>query len=92
MNCLDKNIHPFIVLFWSLPSLSKLHEYKEKCNMLNLAISKMKTVEIITVKDVILNLTNISLESGRYFGLENIKGRFKKILLNINEIKTITFL
>ncbi|WP_282134281.1 hypothetical protein [Seonamhaeicola maritimus] len=87
-----QNINTPIILFWSLPSISMLETYKEKCSQLNQAINRVKGVEIVTVKDVILKLTEVGKDSGRYFGVENMKGQISKILLNVNEIKKITLL
>ena len=81
-----------IFLFWSLPSVSVIKAYKEKCNQLNQAIKKVSCVEILTIENEILKLMEVGIESGTYFGVKNIKGQIKKILLNVNEIKNITLL
>ena len=66
-----------------------IEAYKEKCELLNEAIDKMKPIEIVTIQNKILKLNEIGIESGRFYGFESIKGRIKKILLNINDIKNI---
>ena len=81
-----------IFLFWSLPSVSMIKAYKEKCNQLNQAIKKLSCLEIITIENEILNLIEIGIESGTYFGVNKINGQIKKILLNINHIKQIVLL
>lgn len=83
---------PGIFLFWSLPSVSMVKAYKQKCNQLNQAIRKLSCVEIITIENEILKLMEIGIESGSYFGLKNIKGHMQKILLNVNHIKHIVLL
>lgn len=84
--------NPQIILFWSFPSISKLQENKVKSSKLNEAITHLKKVEVITNKDEVLKLENVGIDSGRFFGLIEFKGKMKKILLNINSIKTIILL
>ena len=84
-----KHTNPHILLFWSLPSISMLEAYKEKCKKLNQAIYKRKSVEVVTNQDNILKLNKIGIESGRFYGFGSFKGTMKKILLNINDIKMI---
>ena len=81
---------PHILLFWSLPSISMIRAYKEKCKILNMAKDKVKPIEIVTVQNKILRLKEIGIECGQFYGYEHIKGHIKKILLNINSIKMIT--
>lgn len=92
MNEKDKNQNPVILLFWSTPSCSMLKAYKRKSDLLNQAIKENQPVEIQTKGNKIKKLVNIGIEAGTFFGLENIKGHMKKILLNINQIKMITIL
>ena len=81
-----------IFLFWSTPSCSMIRAYKVKSDTLSQAMKKMMQVEVITNGDKTLKLKRIGIEAGKFFGLENIKGSMKKILLNINEIKIVTLL
>lgn len=92
MKTLEHNNDPHICLFWALPSISKLKASQEKCKKLNEAIHEVKPVEIVTNRDLILKLTKVGIESGRFYGFESLKGSMKKVLLNINEIKTIILL
>ena len=92
MKASKKDNSPHVLLFWSFPSISMVQVYKEKCEKLNQAISKVKPVKIVTTQDSILKLNKIGIESGRFYGFENLKGSMKKILLNINDIKMITLL
>ena len=92
MKSSKNNNSPHILLFWSLPSISMLEAYKEKCKKLNQAIHKTKSVEIVTNHDTILKLNKIGVESGRFYGFESFKGTMKKMLLNINEIKIVILL
>jgi hypothetical protein len=75
-----------------MPSCSMLKAYKTKSDTLNQAIKDEKTVELVTNGNKILKLKTIGIEAGKFFGLKNIKGSMKKMLLNINEIKMITLL
>ncbi|MBE9489111.1 MAG: hypothetical protein IMY67_02355 [Bacteroidetes bacterium] len=81
-----------IIMFWSIPSCSMIRAYKVKSDMLNLAMKNMKSVEVITNGDKTYKLKKIGIEAGKFFGLENIKGSMKKMILNINEIKIVTLL
>ena len=81
-----------IILFWSLPSISKIQDYKLKSSKLKEAIARLKKVELITYNNEVLKFENIGIDSGRFFGLVEFKGKMKKILLNINAIKTIILL
>ena len=92
MKVSNKYNSPPVFLFWSFPSISMVQVYKEKCEKLNQAINRVKPVEIVTNQDSILKLNKIGVESGRFYGFENLKGSMKKILLNINDIKIITLL
>ena len=92
MNLSDKSKSTLILLFWSTPSCSTLKAYKEKSDLLNLAIKENKLVEVITNSNRILRLRKIGIEAGTFFGLNSIKGEVKKLLLNINQIKKITIL
>jgi CO dehydrogenase/acetyl-CoA synthase gamma subunit (corrinoid Fe-S protein) len=67
-------------------------EYKTKCDILSQAIRNLKSVEILTYENKILKLEQIVIDSGKFFGMENIKGEFKKLLLNVNKIKKIIIL
>ena len=75
-----------------MPSCSMLKAYKIKSDILNKAIKDDKLVEVVTNSNKIFKLGNIGIEAGKFFGLENIKGNMKKMLLNINEIKLVTLL
>ena len=89
----SKNIlNTHILLFWSFPSISKVHEYKMKSDTLNQAMVHLKKVKIITYNDETFKLENIGIDSGKFFGLKSLKGEMSKILLNINNIKTIILL
>ena len=92
MNQSDNNQKPFILLFWSTPSCTSLKAYKKKSDLLNLAINEDQPVEIQTKGNKIKKLVHIGIEAGTFFGLENVKGNMKKMLLNINHIKMITIL
>ncbi|MEH6535229.1 MAG: hypothetical protein V7719_02465 [Psychroserpens sp.] len=92
MKSSEKNTKTHILLFWSIPSISMIDAYKEKCNKLNRAKDNLKRVEVITYKNEILKLENVGIDSGRFFGLKRFKGKMKKVLLNINTIKTIILL
>jgi hypothetical protein len=83
---------PHILLFWYLPSISKVHEYKLKSDTLNEAVVHLKSVKVITYRDEVLQLENVGIDSGRFFGLKQFKGKMKKILLNINTIKMVILL
>ena len=85
-------LKPHILLFWSVPSISKVHEYKMKSDMLNQAKVYLKKVQVITHKNEILKFDKIGIDSGRFFGLKKFKGKMKKILININTIKTVILL
>lgn len=87
-----KHTNPHILLFWSLPSISMIDAYKDKCRKLNQAIQKVKSVEIVTSHGNTLKLNKIGNESGRFFGLNNVQGNIKKTFLNVNNIKAITLL
>ena len=83
---------PIIVMFWSVPSCSMLKVYKEKCSKLNQAVNQIKSVEVVTKDDKIIQFKSVGVQSGVFFGMEHIKGKINKILLNINNIKIITIL
>ena len=87
-----KNINSHILLFWSFPSISKVHEYKMKSDTLNQAMVHLKKIKIITYNNETFKLENIGIDSGKFFGLKRLKGEMSKILLNINTIKTIILL
>ena len=92
MKSLKNNTKPYIIMFWSLPSISMVQAYKEKCYQLNQAINNMKSIEIVTIQNKILRLNEIGIESGRFYGFSSLKGRIKKILLNINDVQKINLL
>ena len=92
MKSSSKHSNPHILLFWSLPSISMIDVYKEKCRKLNQAIYKMKSVEIVTNKDNTLKLNKIGIDSGRFYGFKSLKGKMKKTLLNVNDIKRVNLL
>jgi len=75
-----------------MPSHSMLRAYKEKCCQLNQAVNQIKPIEIVTKDDKTLRFNNVGVQSGKFFGIENIKGKIQKILLNLNDIKMITLL
>ena len=81
-----------IVLFWSTPSCSMLKAYKANSDTLNQAIIEAKPVELVTNSNKILKLKKIGIETGKFFGLESIKGNMEKMLLNLNDIKMVTLL
>lgn len=55
-------------------------------------MTHLKSVELLTHKNKVLKLERVDLEAGKYFSFENIKGKIKKVFLNINNIKMITLL
>jgi hypothetical protein len=69
-----------------------LKVYKEKCMKLNQAISQSKPIKVVTNQDETIQFNCIGVQSGQFFGIENIKGKMSKINLNINAIKMITIL
>jgi len=92
MKTSQNSSNPIIVMFWSIPSCSTLKVYKEKCLQLNQAISQKKSVKVVTNEDETIQFNCIGVHSGKFFGIENIKGKMSKIILNINAIKMITIL
>jgi hypothetical protein len=84
--------NPMIIMFWSMPSCSMLKDYKLKSDTLNQAIKEEKTIEVVTHGNKILKLKKIGIEAGKFFGIESIKGKMKKMLLNINDIKMVLLL
>lgn len=87
-----ENLNQHILLFWSVPSISKVHEYKMKSDLLNQAMVYLKKVQVVTHKNEILKFENIGIDSGMFFGLKKFKGNMRKVLLNINAIKTVILL
>ncbi len=79
-------------MFWSVPSCSMLKVYKEKCSKLNQAVNQIKPVQVVTKDDKIIQFKSVGVQSRVFFGMEHIKGKINKILLNINNIKIITIL
>ena len=79
-------------MFWSIPSYVTLNAYKENCRKLRQAIDQIKSVEILTKDNRALQFKSIGLQSGKFFGMETIKGKINKILLNMNDIKIIRIL
>jgi len=92
MKTSKKNSNPIFIMFWSMPSCSMLRAYKIKQETLDQAIKYEKPVEVVTNNDQILKFKKIGIEAGTFFGLKNIKGSLKKMLLNINDIKMVTLL
>jgi hypothetical protein len=92
MKTSKNNTSPIIIMFWSMPSCSMLKAYKAKSDKLNQAVKAAKPIEVVTTNNKILKLKEIGIEAGKFFGLENIKGSMKKMLLNINDIKMVTLL
>jgi len=92
MKTSKNNSSPMIIMFWSIPSCSMLKAYKAKSDTLNQAIKEEKTVEVLTNGNKILKLKKIGIEAGKFFGIESIKGKMKKMLLNINDIKMVILL
>lgn len=92
-NIKEKENHIVFVLFYmSYKTPSFLKEYKRKSELLSRALKESKSVKILTKNETVLNLVNLSLKAGKFFGLNTIKGKMEEIRLNINEIKTITML
>jgi len=83
---------PLLLLFWSVPSCSMLKAYRLKSDLLVIAANELKAVEILTNENSILKFNNVGKDSGRFFGLNSIKGNITKILLNLNDIKMVTLL
>ena len=92
MKTSKENLNPHILLFWSVPSISKVHEYKIKSDLLNQAMMYLNQVQVVTNKNEILKFENVGIDSGRFFGLKKFRGDLKKVLLNINAIKTVILL
>lgn len=84
MESLKQTTAPHVLLFWSVPSISKVHEYKIKSEKLNQAMNSLIPIEIITYDDASIKFEKIGIESGMFFGWKKLKGKMKKILLNIN--------
>lgn len=81
-----------IFLFWSVPSISQVKEYKIKSDLLKKAIFQLNPVKVIAHKNEAVNFKKIEMESGTFYGLKKIKGKINKILLNVNSIKTVILL
>lgn len=81
-----------IILFWSVPSISQIKEYKIKSDLLNKAAIHLNPVKVVTHKNVALKFKKIEMESGAFYGMKKIKGKIEKILLNVNAIKAIILL
>ena len=79
-------------MFWSIPSYVTLNAYKENCSKLKQAIDQIKSVEILTKDNRAIQFKSIGLQSGKFFGMEYIKGKIKRILLNMNDIKMVRLL
>jgi len=77
-------------MFWSVPSCSMIKSYKEKCSKLNQAVKQIKSVKVVTKNNITMQFKSVGIQSGTFFGLEHIKGKFNKIVLNINDIKMVT--
>lgn len=92
MKTSQKNSNPIIVMFWSMPSCTMLKSYKVKSDKLVQAIKEDKQVEVVTQGNNILRLKKIGNEAGKFFGMANIKGNMKKMLLNLNDLKMVTLL
>lgn len=92
MKTSNKMQSPIIIMFWSAPSCSMLKDYKLKSDTLYEAIKYNRAVEVITNSNKTLTFKKIGINTGKYFGMEKIKGKIKKMLLNINEIKMVTLI
>ncbi len=92
MKTSEKQSNPIFLLFWSMPSCSMLKAYKIKSDKLNRAMKEEKVVELVTNNDKVFKLRKIGIEAGKFCGMKGLKGKMKKMLLNINEIKAVTLL
>ena len=92
MNTSNKNIESQIFLFWSVPSISKIKDYKMKSDLLREANAHLKSVRVVTRKNETVKFKKIELKNGTFYGLKKIKGEVKKMLLNINLIKAVILL
>ena len=92
MNASTKKSTAPIFLFWSVPSISQIKEYKIKLAVLREANSLFRSVKVVTTKNETLEFKKIELEDGIFYGLRKIKGELKKIVLNINFIKAVILL
>lgn len=92
MKTSKNNSKPVIVMFWSIPSYVMLNAYKENCSKLRQAVDQIKSVEVLTKDNRAIQYKSIGLQSGKFFGMEYIKGKIKRILLNMNDIKMVRLL
>lgn len=81
-----------IILFWSVPSISQIRDYKRNCEMLKEANKQFKSVEVISKSNRTEKFKSIEMESDNFYGLKKIQGDIKRILLNVNTIKSIILL
>ena len=88
----NKMLETQIILFWFVPSISQINEYKIKSDLLNKAMFHLSPVKVVTHKNKTVKFKKIELESGAFYGLKKIKGKIEKILLNVNSIKAIILL
>lgn len=86
----NKTVHILFYMTYKTPSLLK--EYKHNSQVLTRAIKESRSVEVLTKNEAVLKIVNLGIEAGKFFGLNNIKGKMEKIRLNVNEIKKITML
>jgi len=88
----NKILETQIILFWFVPSISQINDYKIKSDLLNKAMFHLNPVKVVTYKNEAVKFKKIELESGAFYGLKKIKGKIEKILLNVNSIKAIILL
>lgn len=92
MKTSNKHNNSIFLLFWSMPSCSMIKVYKRNSDLLAQAMRNKSSVEIITQGNKVIKLIKIGIESGKFFGLKTKKGKLKKRLLNINDIKLVSLL
>ncbi|WP_242085616.1 hypothetical protein [Aestuariivivens sediminis] len=92
MEALNKNGTPAIILFWSVPSISQIQLYKHNCDQLQRACKQLNSVQVIKTNKEALTFKKVVLESESFYGLQKVKGEIKKMMLNINSIKSVILL
>ena len=92
METSNNNSATQIILFWSVPSISQIKEYKRNCDLLKDANSQLKSVKVITNKNQTEKFKSIEIESDTFYGLKKIKGELKRFILNVNSIKSVMLL
>ncbi|WP_242091802.1 hypothetical protein [Aestuariivivens sediminicola] len=92
MKTSSKNSTPRIILFWSVPSLSQINTYKANCDQLQKACVHSNSVQVLNHKKEAQTFKKIIKESDGFYGLRRIKGEIRKMMLNVNSIKTIILL